>query len=339
MSSAEENRPPADDRGAGEAVERSAADWLALRETRPLTADEAREFAAWRAADPRHEAAVAELEGAWRTFDRLRAYPRETDLAADPDALVRRRVSPARWLVPLAAAAAVALVALVWPPSRSDRPAENVAPVASVASASDVVRLPDGSEVELRPGSRIEPAFTAHERRVRLVRGEAHFAVRRDPARPFLVEAQGVGVRALGTAFNVRLAEGAVEVIVTEGTVGLDAGAPVPPLVAGQRALVASAARAAPAVSALTPAEIDRALAWQPSRLVFEATPLADVIAQFSHHSGRRILLRDQTLARLPISGRFRASNLDSFLKLLETGFDVRVERGPGEVALSRRRK
>ena len=71
--------------------------------------------------------------------------------------------------------------------------------------------------------------------------GEAYFTVAKNPGRPFVVAAGGVGVRAVGTAFNVRLDSDAVEVLVTEGRVQVsrsgfdDEGSS---LVAGQRAIV-----------------------------------------------------------------------------------------------------
>jgi transmembrane sensor len=78
--------------------------------------------------------------------------------------------------------------------------------------------LPDGSLVELKEGSRIAVDFSAEQRQVRLV-GEAHFQVARDAARPFVVNAQGVMVRAVGTAFSVRVDSDEVQVLVTHGSV------------------------------------------------------------------------------------------------------------------------
>lgn len=323
-------------------IEQQAADWLALIEERELMPAEAAAFAAWRAADPKHEAAVEELQTAWHTFDRLRAYPCAERQSGDPDILVRARPVYYRPAVALTAAASLALASVLWWGSwrAADRSSAIVA--ATPAALATTLTLPDGSEVEFREGSEVVPIFTADERRVRLVRGEAHFSVAKNPNRPFIVEANGISVRAVGTAFNVRLATSGVEVLVTEGTVQVGPPSPgtseaVPILVAGQRALVETAPMAAAAVvETLAPVEIDHALAWQTSRLVFEATPLADVLAQFNRHTPQRIVLRDPTLAALPVSGRFRAGNIESFLELLEKGLGVAVERRGGEISLRR---
>jgi transmembrane sensor len=331
-------------------IERRAADWIALRETRALSPAEAAAFAAWRAADPRHEAAVAELDTTWAALDGLRAYPRPAAAPADPEFFSHPRSRRVAWLraLPFAAAAAavVALAAGAWLFSGSLR---RSAPAPALTASPTTLRLEDGSEVELRPGSEVAPQFTAAERRVRLVRGEAHFTVAKNPARPFVVEAGGVAVRAVGTAFNVRLdpAASAVAVLVTEGVVRVGEPAAVaaesaPTLTAGQRTTVAGAplpSAVAPVVETLAPAEIDRELAWQSSRLVFDATPLAEVIARFAGHGGPRLVLADPALAALPISGRFRAANAADFIELLESGFGVAVERRPGEIVLRRAEK
>jgi transmembrane sensor len=79
--------------------------------------------------------------------------------------------------------------------------------------------LPDGSVVHLNTDSRVEVQFTRAQRRVRLARGEAHFTVAKNSARPFVVMAGDIEMRAVGTAFNVRLHPSTVEVLVTEGAV------------------------------------------------------------------------------------------------------------------------
>ena len=57
--------------------------------------------------------------------------------------------------------------------------------------------LPAGSRAELRDDARLSTEFTAGVRRVVLDRGEAHFEVQKDPARPFVVVAGRLEVRAV----------------------------------------------------------------------------------------------------------------------------------------------
>jgi ferric-dicitrate binding protein FerR (iron transport regulator) len=86
------------------------------------------------------------------------------------------------------------------------------------------ITLPDASIVYLNSGStlRYPATFERNERKV-LLKGEAYFEVKKDPAHPFVVETGNLHVKVLGTHFNVKnydednvietsLLEGSVEV-------------------------------------------------------------------------------------------------------------------------------
>jgi len=350
---------------AAQARQRRAAEWLALRQARPLTAAEEAGLAAWLAADPRHEAMLAEVETAYRTFDRLAFYPRPPDGPIDPDLLVRRR-RPALAPALLAAAAAAAVAAILWWKAPT---APATTPATVVTAGARFLRLPDGSKVELNSGSEVAEHFTATERRIRLVRGEAHFDVAKNPLRPFIVEADSVAVRAVGTAFDVRLGATAVDVLVTEGKVGVTTAAGRPPaiggaprdaatpaalgpgliLVAGQRTEVptvpAKTDQPPLVVEDLSQHQIDRALAWQSSRLVFDAMPLSEVIARFNRAAAEQdgphavhLTVAGGDLGNMRISGRVRYDSADNFVEVLEDDFGVTAERHGSEIILRRAR-
>jgi transmembrane sensor len=77
------------------------------------------------------------------------------------------------------------------------------------------VTLTDGSEVTLEPGSelRVASEFTNNKREVYLT-GEAFFHVKRDTLRPFLVYANEVITKVLGTSFTVKAYKGAKQTTV-----------------------------------------------------------------------------------------------------------------------------
>lgn len=83
--------------------------------------------------------------------------------------------------------------------------------------------LSDGSKVWLSPESDLEylPQFSTHERRLKL-RGEAFFEVAKDANRPFIVEVDGMVVKALGTAFSVTSYRNNPKVILAEGKLQLN---------------------------------------------------------------------------------------------------------------------
>ncbi len=332
-----------------EEIEASAAVWLTLRD-RGLSVAETAEFMRWLQQDPRHAEVFAQLEATWKDLSRLSAA-QPSGAPPDPDFIAPRPRRPTAIrrlaIFTLGAAATLAIGLLGFRLATQTTPTA-VTPV----GALQTLDLPDGSIVRLNTDSAIDVRFADAERRVRLVRGEAHFSVAPDPKRPFLVAAGGISVRAVGTAFNVRLREESVEVIVTHGRVGVERVEPTPAplplaqtveLAAGEKIILPITATpkapgAAPIVAAVPPAEIERALAWQERRVEFESLPLEQVVAEFNRHNRRQIVIVDPALKSRPFSGTFRADGIDAFVALLSESFDVRVELTPNEVRLSLQR-
>src|SRR5262249_39639442 len=82
--------------------------------------------------------------------------------------------------------------------------------------------LKDGSVILLNTNTELRVHMDTLHRDVNIVRGEAHFTVAHETERPFDVSAGGRLVRAVGTAFDVRLTgDGGMAVMVTEGRVAL----------------------------------------------------------------------------------------------------------------------
>ena len=251
---------------------------------------------------------------------------------------VRRRRQ--RRTVALGAVAACLLVTVLWmSPSAKPLSIPRAAPASVALSIPARQTLPDGTVVELRDGAEISVTFTPGARRVALVRGEAHFQVVKDAARPFIVMVDSVEVRAVGTAFAVQRGPSQVEVLVTHGRVAVDRvpenglnAAPAAPqtiamLDAGNRTLVAVAESAAPVVEAMPPAEMQHRLAWRTPRLEFTRTPLAEAIPMINEHSAVKLSLADAALGRVRISGLLRADNVESLFRLLEVEHGIQTEQ------------
>jgi transmembrane sensor len=341
-----------------EAILESASLWLARRD-RGLSAVEQDDYMQWLRADPRHAEALAQHAAALERMMQLYEWTPAHDTEPNPDLFApappRNRV---RWRWAggaLAAAAAVVVGLLLWerPWSQAD-PAFAAGP-RSYLRVNERFALPDGSRVELKDGTQLVVQYSGSERRVKLAGGEAHFSVWKDAARPFVVDAAGVEVRAVGTAFNVRLDPQTVQVLVTEGRVrvrgpmtddrgripeGSASSGPSsvlrpPPseiiVTVGQQATVPRAAVATPAIAPVTADDIARELAWQAPRLEFNETPLAEAVAEFNRLNRQQIEVADPALGDRRIGGTFRPDNVDGFLRSLETALGVRAERVDGE--------
>lgn len=84
------------------------------------------------------------------------------------------------------------------------------------------VTLPDSTEVILNSGSvvRYPSSFTKNQRVIQL-NGEAFFDVSKEPAKPFIIQTQGMEVKVLGTRFNLKSFEDedVVQLTLEEGVV------------------------------------------------------------------------------------------------------------------------
>lgn len=326
-----------------EAIEMAAAEWL-VRHDRGLDAEDVRKFERWREADPRHAAVFRALAGGWELMERAGNAP--SVLAEKARREEKRRGKRYRSLtVAVSLAAAVAVGAFVGWREHKFRPYE-------VARATEVggvekLELPDGSVVMLNTDSAVSVHFDKRDRQVVLERGEAHFSVAKESSRPFVVTANGVDVRAVGTAFSVRLRSEAVDVLVTEGTVSVAAqerkkaaeqkiDQPGPLLVeAGQRTSVTLAAGAEPQKVVEVPQEaLKQALAWQERRLDFESATLGEIIGEMNRYSKRKLVIADPAFAEKRFGGSFPAGDVDTLLRQLKRNFGVTVEERGEELVL-----
>jgi transmembrane sensor len=237
---------------------------------------------------------------------------------------------------------AVAFGAYYWPRASTDR---YTTPIGGIAS----VPLQDGSNITLNTATEVHVALTGSERDVELARGEAFFEVAKDAKRPFVVNAGRKQVIAVGTQFSVLRDGDDIRVIVTEGTVRIEARGgpsaqlPTLPLAAARSAdavllsagSVVHAGDAGMLVQKKTPSETEEQLSWRTGILMFRNQTLAEAVAEFNRYNERKIVLRDSAVAALKIEGNFRATNTDAFVRLLKSGFPVRVTESDGQIVLS----
>jgi transmembrane sensor len=342
---------------ATDTIDAVAAQWLARRD-RGLTAIEQDAYLQWLREDPRHGATITRLEKVWGVLDQLAEWRPKHSPQPNPDLLAPKRRGRIYWLstAACAAAAAIALLLFVGLP-RSSAPVHRQA---IIHPGPERLALEDGSVIELNAGAKVEVNYTPEERRVQLVQGEAHFIVAKNHDRPFIVSADKVSVRAVGTAFNVALDRKEVSVLVTEGTVQVvehpesaapaayppagsaetQADGPVPTAVSltvNQQTVIPLAAnvRALPDIQELTPAQMERSLSWQGLRLEFREMALRDVVAEFNRYNRQKLVVNDRDTAAIVVAGTFRADNVEAFVRLLGTdAFGVNASPRGDEIVL-----
>jgi transmembrane sensor len=211
--------------------------------------------------------------------------------------------------------------------------------VEAPASAIRSIGLADGSVVTLDAGSAIEVAFTADARRLVLRRGRARFSVAHD-GRPFTVAAGGGETVARGTVFDVALApDGGVGVALWRGVVdvspAVSAGAAVPPAARRLAAGESLGYKHGRLLGAATRPPVGGA-AWADGAGEFDNVSLGFVVGRANHGAARPIRLGDPALGLLRVSGRFDTRDADRLAHDLARLFDLRAERGPDAILLTR---
>lgn len=324
-----------------------AAEWIARRDAGLDDAARA-QLAAWCAADPAHAAALADAAELWGRLDRPREAGAATAVRLQMAAQTTRRRRRLVAVSAVACSVALGVVALLRSPPRES-------PAPTLAEKEPHLRLlqpgrqtlPDGSVVEFPAGTEFEIDFGVDFRRVKLLRGVAHFEVTPDSTRPFVVGSGLVAVRAVGTAFTVRPAADAVTVLVTEGRVAVQAvsrsgelrAEPLAVVGAGQSAAIPRARDAAARIPVMAVEETDIAAQhlWRQTRVEFSHATLAEVVETMNRHNRLQIASVDPALADVRLSGVFRVDDAETLLRFLERGFGIAVARpGPARAELRR---
>jgi len=328
---------------------REAAEWLAeLRQAQPSAACRGG-LVEWLRESPLNIAEFLRIARVSRTLDHFEGWDGLPAVTDAQDRIIPWSGDSTMRLAPTHRPAAVRRHRLAW-----------VAAAAGIAvgAASWIVHLPvaqtlrtaagerremtltDGSLVSLAPATEVRVRFTERERNLRLTRGEAFFRVHKNPRRPFVVQVNDSRVRAVGTAFGVRLDETDAVVTVVEGVVsvsvdrdaarrtteGSAAAAPVL-LGANQQARI-PADGAQPSVRSVT-GSVE--MAWTAGELLFDNEPLSDVVRRFNVLNRLQIVITDPVLATRRVSGVFRASDPESFVAFIQTAPAAPAARREGD--------
>jgi len=305
-------------------IDRIASAWVVREDRAALSAAEQAELDTWLAADERRQGAYVRAHAAWSMMDRGRALGAETPPARAWPVVTRREAMAASLIGIAGVGGALAVSRIGQQTYRTAR--------------GEIRRVPlgDGSSAAINTASRIEVAMASDQRLVKLAQGEAWFDVARDRARPFVVEARDVRLRAIDGAFSVRRIGKDAEVIVAKGTVECWTTADparILRLPAGTKMLVSDSGPSAP--QALAPTTVRRLLAWREGMVGLDGETLADAAAEFNRYNDRHIVIDDPALGRERLVGYFRANDPDSFVRAVANTLGAQVTVDDRELRLA----
>lgn len=299
-----------------------ASRWFTVMTNPSISVSDVKRFRTWRT-NPENAAAFEKVERMWGRAETLKDLPSIRNATADVLARyppVRIEPTPFK-LRPLIATAAIAVALAASGGLYALQPWQPT--YATAVGAQRLEVLADGSRVRLNTDSRIQVRISGGEREVRLLKGEAFFEVAHDTTRPFVVDADGARIRALGTKFDVHRDAGGVAVTLVQGRVEVRQGnaAAATALSPGQALTVTSKG-----VSAPRPLDVADATDWTTGRLNFSGVPLSDAIAEMNRYTNRKIVLSAPPgVGAERVSGRFEAGDTDNFVAALTAVYGLKV--------------
>jgi transmembrane sensor len=323
-----------------------------------IDADGRKRFERWLKASPQHVQAYLQVSTLWEAAGRLnstrkmqidelvrRAATEQNVLTLQPAADRIRSFGASRLRKgvlgrPAALAASLLVVMLLgvaglwWQNHRS-------LVYATVVGEERTLTLSDSSTVVLDARSKIRVRYTQALRTIDLLEGQALFRVTHNPARPFIVTTNDATIRDVGTQFDVRRNGASTVVTVMEGQVATFGGAGGSMASGGPiRAIYVSAGQQVVVAPRLVfrPVRVNvaAATAWTEGKLVFDATPLSDVIRDFNRYSLKPLTIDDPQLLSLHVSGTFDARNSAQIIQFLSERFGLVAHESTDGIRLAR---
>jgi transmembrane sensor len=275
-------------------------------------------FADWLAQHPDHASAYDQVEAmdlalapALGAVHFPEAPAKAGPQAANDDPAPRSRWP---WLAGGAIAAALAL-ALFMGQHR-----DSLYQITTGPGETRVVHLDPDTQVTLNGQTRMTFDH-ADARFARLEDGEALFAVRHDPARPFTLDLPGARVVDVGTVFDVVSLPARTRVAVAQGAVDYRPDGQSIALHAGQQAQLEGGSIR---VSTVDPQTVN---GWRQRRLTYQGSPLEQVAQDLGRVLGATIRV-DAAIARQPVFGTIDLRGMTvAQIPRLASALDVRVVR------------
>ena len=327
-----------------------ASRWITMID-RGLSQQEQTEYQQWMAASEGNRDALAYMAKMW---DKMDSLERLADLF--PHSPQHTSASSMRYLA-LAASFALAVVLgySVW---QSDFLNDNQLLTQQVISENtysteigeqSTFYLQDKTKVVLNTNSKVSVTYTDKQRVFEMERGEMHVTVAHNSEQPLSVYAGGQVIQAVGTAFNVKILDNQVELIVTEGKVLVAQQKPEQsnPLqvksvylpknslavAKGQKIDLGSLSEQ---VLGLKTADIEANLSWQQGNLIFRGESLEKVMQEVGRYTHYEFVFADENLKQVQVAGLFKTDDINALLQALSRNFNIQHQRvSPKVIQLS----
>jgi transmembrane sensor len=192
--------------------------------------------------------------------------------------------------------------------------------------------LADGTIAFLNKNTEIIYTETKDKREVKL-KGEAFFTIKHDAEKPFVIEANQVFIKDIGTAFNVKTeANGSVEVFVESGIVDFYTEANK-----GIRLNAGEAGHYNAKTKTFTKDQdyvSPNIISYKTKQLNFEATPLSAVVTQLNTMYNANIEIGNEAIKNCPITVKFNDEDLNTIINIITQTLNIEANQKDGKIIL-----
>lgn len=324
-----------------DAIDAAAGFWDARLRAPACTAEDRRAFEQWRDADVAHRIAFERFQAIVTALRKQKGRPELRAIRDEALATVGRRQRRLSVAIAASVLTLIAVGSVTWLGARWLGHAGLREEVYTTGMGQrSTVTLQDGSALELNSKTEIKVAFNSAQRDVTLLEGQALFTVAKDAQRPFVVHAAGRDIRAIGTAFDIRLERSSLRVTLLEGKVAVtqagESQSPGEPservvLTPGEQFVARSpqtkTGRARAANEVIHDIDVAKVTDWRNGRVFLEDLTLADAVAEMNKHSAVQITVSDSSLDELRVNGMFRAGEQQAFATALQSYFPIVAHR------------
>ena len=315
-------------------VQREAYEWISRFMGGGMTSAEVEAMKAWYGQSRVHAAAYADARRVWNALGpvanaRMRESGNAEHVARDARAPRAMFAAPMgrRALIggALAASAAYALVKPpldLWPSY-----SEMMADYRTGAGENRQVTLADSVSLDLNTKTSIAVrSQTADMTQIELISGEAAFST--DAALSELTVVAGSGrIVATRSDFNLRCDGSHVSIACLNGSLAVLRDGRTTRLDARQQVSYGDQG-----IGTVTAADPDYVTAWRHGRLIFESTPVVQVIAEINRYRAGRIVLMNENIGRRLLTARLPTTETDKIVIQIVHIFGAKARTLPGGI-------
>jgi len=321
-----------------------AIEWLIRLDSPNTTEQDETDFFTWLHASPENQQAYIRAEKMWGSLESLSSAP-HTESVSDAHHPTSGEVhafeprQTRRTVLTGFALAASFLLATIFIGSNFLTP--NEASFSTVVGQQKNLTLSDGSKVVLNTNSQLEFVERGNLRLAKLAKGEAFFSVTHRNNQPFIIETPNGIVRVLGTRFSVKAESGETLVTVLEGKVGVAANTSANQVLKQNLQLDATLEfnqqlSLHDAELGIKPKQIDAhtATSWRNGTLIYDGTPLSQVVSDLSRYHQQSISLADPQLHEINVVAVLDIKDMKATLYALQSAFNLKAKTHNEEIFL-----